>query len=177
MGWIIFAILFVLAIIYFISEPSDTAKEKTTATSLETAEIKKAKSQPIFHKREYFFRSAPERIFYEKLKTALADTPYTIFAQVRLADLVKTPFQGDFYKKMYLKTLPYHVDFVICHGTEYIICLAIEFDGPHHFTGKQAERDSFKSRVLQDAQIPLIRFRAEEDLTPMKIKSKLEPYF
>jgi very-short-patch-repair endonuclease len=103
-------------------------------------------------------------------------TQYAVFSQVRLADLVRTPFKGSGYDKVYLKTLPYHVDFVICRKPEYKICLAIELDGPHHSTAKQMERDIFKSHVLEEAGIPLIRFRVEENLTTETIQNRIRSY-
>jgi hypothetical protein len=130
----------------------------------------------VVHKRDYFFRSAQERNFFDKLSRAIDRNKYVVFAQVRLADLVRTPFDGPEYSQAYLKTLPYHVDFVVCQLPQYKVCLAIELDGPHHSTAKQMERDIFKSHVLEEAGIPLIRFRVEENLTTETIQNRIRSY-
>lgn len=131
---------------------------------------------PTFQKREYFFRSVKEREFYHILQKALSDSPYHIFAQVRLADLIKTDPKFPYNRKMYMKTLPYQIDFLICKGDMYEIILAIELDSPHHHNVTQQKRDLFKSQVLDDAKIPLLRFRVEENLTPVMLKARLENY-
>jgi hypothetical protein len=155
----------IIALAYFV-KPSTHTKQPTKAPV----------KRKIFQKRDYFFRSAKERSLYIKLLSIVDKTQYAVFSQVRLADLVRTPFKGSGYDKVYLKTLPYHVDFVICRKPEYKIYLAIELDGPHHSTAKQIERDIFKSRVLEEAGIPLIRFRVEENLTTETIQNRIRSY-
>lgn len=131
--------------------------------------------RPVFQKREYFFRSI-EREFYQTLLKAISDSPYYVFAQVRLADLIKTDPNDPYEREMYIRTLSYQIDYVICEGSLYKIVLAIELDSPHHHTIEQQERDLFKSKVLHDANIPLSRFRVEENFTPVTLRAKLIHY-
>lgn len=159
-------ILCIIVALAYLVKPSTPTKQPTRTPV----------KRKIFQKRDYFFRSAKERSLYIKLLSIVDKNQYAVFPQVRLADLVRTPFKGPEYDQAYIKTLPYHVDFVICRKPEYKICLAIELDGPHHSTAKQMERDIFKSHVLEEAGIPLIRFRVEENLTAETIQNRIHPY-
>ncbi len=160
------------AVIYFLVKPS---KPRPNGSG-QTIPIPRQEKPAIFQKRDYFFRSAREKALFNKLKKAIDQEKYAVFPQVRLADLVRTPQGNPEYDQAYLKTLPYQVDFVICNCPEYKVCLAIELDSPHHATVKQMERDLFKSKVLEQAGIPLLRFRVEENFTLVDIQNRIQPY-
>lgn len=101
---------------------------------------------------------------------------HVVFPQVRLADIIQTPHNDSEGDQAYIKTLPYHVDFVVCHRVRYRVCLVVELDSPYHASAKQMERDLFKTQVLEEAGIPLVRFRVEEKLTTDIIERRLKPF-
>ncbi len=167
---IILSVLFIIGLIYFFTNPS---KKSKSPPSPSPAPIEDEFAK--FQKRDYFFRSQFERIFFENLKEALKNEPYYAFSQVRLADLVKTTTYNR--EAIYLKTLPYHVDFVVCKLPEYKIVCAIELDSPSHDSVKQMERDLFKAKVLDNAGLLLLKYRVEDKtLTPEKTRQGLRPY-
>lgn len=158
-------------IIIKLFKPKPPTKRPTTHTITSPAV-----SRQIFHKASYFFDSAEQRKLYQALVQVLSQTSYSVFPQARLADIVRTDSNNQYDKKMYVKTLPYQLDFVICYGDTYQIKLAIELDSPYHHNIQQQERDLFKSKVLADAQIPLLRLRVEENLTHKVLTNKLRQY-
>ena len=170
---VLFVIAIIVAALIYLAKPPPKKPTKTPSKDPVKPHIVR---RAIFHKRAYFFGSAQERNFFNKLSRAIDRNKYVVFAQVRLADLIRTPFDGPEYSQAYLKTLPYHVDFVVCQLPQYKVCLAVELDSPHHSNAKQMERDLFKTQVLEEAKIPLLRFRVEEELTPTVIQNRMQPY-
>lgn len=159
--------------------PKEKPKEGPRQTRYEERQetyYKKPEPRQIFNKASHFFDSVEQRKLYQALSKILSESPYSIFPQVRLADIVRTNPSNSYDKEMYIKTLPYQLDFVICYGSTCQIRLAIELDSPYHHNIQQQERDLFKSKVLADAQIPLLRLRVEEKLTHEALISKLRQY-
>jgi len=127
-----------------------------------------------YEKKKALFTPA-ERSFYGVLKQ-VASEHYTIFGQVRMADLLdikkgleKGQRQG-FFNKIKAK----HVDFVLCNPDDLSVVAVIELDDKSHNRPKVIESDKFKDAAFEVAGIPLIRFKAQKSYVINEIAMSLQ---
>lgn len=167
---LILLILFIGWVIYkFSGSKNEPAKPPSPPPVEEEKEVIK-----YFKRRQYFFSSYHERVFFEKLLKAFAGQPYAVFSHVRLADVINTV---DYNPKLFGYISPYHLDFVVCRLPDYQVLFTIELDSPNHNDSRQMSRDLYKTQVLENAELPLLRFRVEEkDLTPEEIFARCSPF-
>jgi very-short-patch-repair endonuclease len=109
-----------------------------------------------FSKRKYLF-SAAERSFYEVLRRLIPD--HTIFAKVRLADLVHATAKGSEWRAHQNRIDRKHVDFVICNA-DLVPVMAVELDDSSHDELRRRDRDLFVDQVMTAAGIPYVRIPA-----------------
>lgn len=105
--------------------------------------------------------SKPENLFRNILKTGLPG--HEIFANVRLADIVKVQHkhQGNKNTWLFRNIAQYHIDFLVCDKETNIIA-AFELDDPSHDTDDGERRDAKKDECLNAVGIKLIRIRVEK---------------
>lgn len=103
-----------------------------------------------------------EKDAYRKLKPIAEELGYTIFAKVRLLDLV-SPIKGNpKYKTYFYKIQAKHVDFVLCDEKMVARCI-IELDDNSHNVKERQQRDSFLDEVLKSTGYKVIHTRAITD--------------
>lgn len=113
------------------------------------------------YQRNWLF-SYNEKDAYQKLKPIAEELGYTVFAKVRLLDLV-TPVKGNpKYKTYFYKVQAKHVDFVLCDEKLVARCV-IELDDKSHDTEERQKRDSFVDEVLKSVGYKIIHTRAITD--------------
>lgn len=126
-----------------------------------------------YSKKQYFF-SAAERSFYEVLKR-LVSAEHTVFAKVRLVDLVGVrPGAGN--RQSHLNRINRkHVDFVLCNR-DLAPVVAIELDDSSHEKEDRKDRDEFVDQVLASVAFPIVHIRAKRSYAPDEIRAALHPY-
>lgn len=106
-----------------------------------------------------------ELTLYDRLKTALPECE--IFPQTPLASFIRIDKKragSRFYSNSYRwqnRIGQQRVDFLVCRRQDLSILSAIELDDPSHEKDEARRRDEKKEKSLQDANIPLIRWRVE----------------
>ena len=131
------------------------------------------KADPLpYSKRKYFF-SAAERSFYEILKR-LASAEHTVFAKVRLADLVCVSKGADAWQSHFNRINRKHLDFVLCNR-DLAPVVAIELDDSSHDEEDRDPRDKFVDQVLA-AALPILRVRAKRAYNLDEVRRLLSPY-
>ena len=88
-----------------------------------------------------------EKAAYEQLKAITDKHQLTLFAKVRLFDLVEPRKGNPKYKTYMYKIQAKHVDFVICDQA-LVARYIIELDDNSHNTPERQKRDSFVDAVL-----------------------------
>ena len=103
-----------------------------------------------------------ERSFYGVLSQALDSTKYSIFAQVRMADILEPAKTGSrsHWQKAFNQISSKHCDFVICDADTTNIRLIIELDDSSHKKAKRVSRDDFINEAFKQAGLPLMRVPA-----------------
>lgn len=103
-----------------------------------------------------------EKDAYQKLKPIAEELGYTVFAKVRLLDLV-SPIKGNpKYKTYFYKVQAKHVDFVLC-DQKLVARYIIELDDTSHNMEERQQRDAFVDEVLKSTGYKIIHTRAITD--------------
>lgn len=96
------------------------------------------------------------------MKPLAEELGYTVFAKVRLLDLI-TPIKGNpKYKTYFYKVQAKHVDFVLCDEKLVARCI-IELDDKSHDTKARQKRDDFVDEILKSVGYKIIHTRAITD--------------
>jgi hypothetical protein len=132
------------------------------------------KADPLpYEARKYFF-SIAERSFYEVLKR-LISADHTVFAKVRLADLVYVTKGSGSWQSHFNRISRKHVDFVLCNR-DLAPVVAIELDDSSHDAEEREARDEFVDQVLASAALPIVHIRAKRAYAPDELRAALYPF-
>ena len=131
-----------------------------------------ADALPPFALRSDFF-SAAEQSFYEILCRVCPQ--HTVFAKVRLADLVRVQASGREFWQRFNSISAKHVDFVLC-DERLAPVVAIELDDASHSQAERLKRDAFVDSVLNTASLPIVHVRAKRGYVLDEIRQLLAPH-
>lgn len=125
-----------------------------------TPQISEKDSLPIAnaYQRKWLF-SYNEKEAYNKLKAIAEPLGLTIFAKVRLLDLLEPVKGSPKYKTYFYKIQAKHVDFVLC-DSKLVARYIIELDDSSHDTEARKERDAFVDEVVKSVGYKIIHTRA-----------------
>ena len=125
-----------------------------------------------YAKKKYFF-SAAERSFYEVLRRIVPT--YTVFAKVRLADLIYVTKGTGAWRQHFNRISAKHLDFVLCDAKLAPI-VAIELDDSSHDEEDRQSRDDFVDTALAAAAVPIVRIPCQRTYAPNEIREQLRRY-
>ena len=94
--------------------------------------------------------------FYRALIRAV-DEQWTVFAMVRLADLIRVRSATPKFRAWQNRIHAKHIDFVLCDPISLEVRLAVELDDATHARADRQRRDRFVESALASADIPLLR--------------------
>lgn len=131
---------------------------------------------PVHHKKRFFTKS--EQQFYTLLLSTLSHKRFRIFPNVRLPDLIKVDEHIQKKEMFDIQNLYYlmHVDFLIVSVPDFQPVLALELDGPSHDHPKQKNLDQGKEMIFRSANLPLMRFKNEDELSINELRAHFKPY-
>lgn len=171
---LIIAIAAVLGFIIIHHKKKPLEKPETRADQTNTA--KKA-DPPISvvgaYQKKWMF-TYHEKDAYKKLKPIAEDLGYTVFAKVRLLDLLEPQKGHPKYKALFNKIQAKHVDFVLCDKKLVARCI-IELDDSSHDERSRQERDQFVDEILNDVGYQIIHTREITDNIRNQISKTPEP--
>lgn len=121
-------------------------------------EVKKA------YQKKWMF-SYNEKDAYYKLKEITSKHGYTVFAKVRLLDLVEPIKENPKYKTFLWKIQAKHVDYALC-DSKLVARAIIELDDNSHDQADRKERDRFVDTVLESCGYRVLHTRniTEEEI-------------
>jgi hypothetical protein len=122
-----------------------------------------------FFRRKYLLTKS-EKSFYGVLRRILGDC--YIFAKVRLADLVEADERHLLRKSNFDHIKSKHIDFVICDGALSPL-IAVELDDSSHQRPDRVARDRDVNRILEIAQLPLLRVPVRKVYDEVEITKQL----
>lgn len=155
-----FLIIIFLALLYKLIRKQTIIRKKPKQKEKSTNATKQLIINGAYQKRWLF--SLNEKDAYRKLKTICDEKGLTLFAKIRLLDLVE-PVPGIQKYKTYLyKIQAKHVDFVICNS-QLIVKYIIELDDSSHDTKKRKERDKLVDEIVKSVGYKIFHVRAISD--------------
>lgn len=161
MPTIIFLVLIVVVAVFIVLNKS---KKTTTAPNADAADVQE-QAQPLpisgAYKKSWLF-SYNEKDAYNKLKPITDELGYTIFAKVRLLDLLEPVKGNPKYKTYFYKVQAKHVDFVLC-DEKLVARYIIELDDSSHNAEARKQRDAFVDEVVQSVGYKIIHVRGITD--------------
>ena len=114
--------------------------------------------------------SAAERSFYGVLCQAV-DQRYSIFAKVRLGDLLEIPWGTPKFRNHLNRINRKHVDFVLCDANSFTPLLVIELDDSSHEREDRQERDAFVDTALDAAGLPILHVSVQHAYAPAEVRA------
>ncbi len=111
--------------------------------------------------------------FYRVLQRAVGDS-YSIFAMVRIADLLVVTKGSKNYRSWLNKILAKHVDFVLCDDRTMVPVLAIELDDASHQRPDRIKRDIFVNQAFEAAGLPLLRITVSKEYHPGDLRDEID---
>lgn len=158
---IILAVCLAIVIVYALtSKKGGKAAEPKDEDKASEAEAQKLPIQGAYQKSWLF--SYNEKDAYNKLKPIADELGYTVFAKVRLLDLLEPVKGNPKYKTYFYKIQAKHVDFVLC-DKKLVARYIIELDDNSHDTAKRKERDEFVDEVVKSVGYQIIHVRAIDE--------------
>ena len=151
-----------------LEEPKTENKQNNTAEKIDSP----ISVTGAYQKRWMF--TYHEKDAYRKLKPIAEDLGYSVFAKVRLLDLLEPVKGNPKYKTLFYKIQAKHVDFVLCDKKLVARCI-IELDDSSHDEKLRQERDKFVDEILRDVGYQIIHTREITDNIITKISKAPEP--
>lgn len=150
----------VIVIIYFAFDKTKSKKkapEKKEEDFEFTTELPSKEDYSKKYQSKWLF-SLNEKNEYRKLKEIADKHQYTVFAKVRLLDLLE-PRPGDpKWKTYFYKVQAKHVDFVLCNE-KLVAKYIIELDDASHDKADRQKRDEFVDEVLTSVGYKVVHVR------------------
>ena len=146
--------------------------DKITSKNSKSSACNFSDSKTYCYKSKGTILTPAEQLFFRHLKEAV---PYLgISLQVRLADVIKPDAldQKEHYGA-FAKIRSKHLDFVLYDPITFQIIAAIELDDSSHSRKDRIERDLFLNKAMEQASIPLHRFKAKAKYNADEIANQI----
>lgn len=157
----VFALLLILIVIllFFLVLKTKGPTEPNKPNALEvyiSPELESKDELPIkgAYQRRWMF-TYNEKTAYNKLKPIAEGLGYTVFAKVRLLDLLEPVKGTPKYKTYFYKIQAKHVDFVLC-DSKLVARYIIELDDESHQRRDRQQRDQFVDEVVESVGYKII---------------------
>ena len=168
---VILAVTVVIMALCFIVKKGSEKSQKQGTDKVETETQDTLPIQGAYQRAWMF--SYNEKDAYKKLKPIAEELGYTVFAKVRLLDLLE-PVKGNSKYKTYLyKIQAKHVDFVLC-DEKLVARYIIELDDSSHDTTDRKKRDNFVDEVVRSVGYEIFHVRAIDETIRQKISKPSE---
>ncbi len=169
-------ILFVCGILYIIirtlmdSPKLQNQTRHQRSTTQQASHLATQSVTPRYrYRRKNYMMTRREHDFFVLLQKAYG-ADYYIFPQVRLASFVDHEVKGQSWQGAFSVIARKSVDYVICEKGYIRPLVAIELDDSSHDTYDRQQRDGLVQSILDDAHMPLVRFRHETTIEHVKDK-------
>lgn len=163
----ILAIIAIALLVLFLRQRTETKKAKSAAPTAEPETLQELPIKGAYQKNWLFTYN--EKDAYNKLKPIAQELGYTVFAKVRLLDLLEPVKGNPKYKTYFYKIQAKHVDFVLC-DEKLIARYIIELDDSSHNAADRKKRDEFVDQVVTSVGYKIIHVRAITDAIKEQLK-------
>lgn len=126
----------------------------------------------MYARREKIMTEA-EIVFYRRLQT-ITKGRYIIFPQIHLSSLAINKTTGKYYKLGFQRINRRSVDYVLADPQTFRAIYAVELDDRTHDTARSQYRDKLVTDILNEINLPLVRFRNPINMSDEDIISKFQ---
>lgn len=115
-----------------------------------------------------------EKLFMNCLDSILP-REVRVFAKVRVADILSVDASGDRsqWQTSFNKINSKHVDYLLCRSDDFLPLAVIELDDKTHQKEKRQSRDDFLNAAFEEANLPIIRIRVQQNYNPQVIANQI----
>lgn len=162
---------FILLVIIIVLAAYLIYQKKLNKTDKKEVEEKEEKNPlPVngAYQKSWLF-SYNEKDAYQKLLPIAQELGYTVFAKVRLLDLLEPVKGNPKYKTYFYKVQAKHVDFVLC-DQKLVARYIIELDDNSHNAADRKQRDNFVDEVITSVGYKIIRVKAITEALKEQLK-------
>ena len=162
---------FILLVIIIVLAAYLIYQKKLNKTDKKEVEEKEEKNPlPVngAYQKSWLF-SYNEKDAYRKLLPIAQELGYTVFAKVRLLDLLEPVKGNPKYKTYFYKVQAKHVDFVLC-DQKLVARYIIELDDSSHNAADRKQRDNFVDEVITSVGYKIIRVKAITEALKEQLK-------
>ncbi len=126
---------------------------------------KTQKAQPYkyLYGRKASVMTHTEQEFFRLLTRIIGDR-FLVFPQIHLPSIVEHKIKGQSWFGAFRHIDEKSVDYVLCEKNSLHTVLAIELDDPSHERPDRIQRDIEVQRILESANLPLLRIKGREML-------------
>lgn len=164
MQWLI-TILLLVALFYMSYKSNQLSKKDKEQTGTDNFDYTKG------YKSKWLF-TPHEKEGYAKIKEVTDKLGLTLFAKVRLYDLVEPKPGIEHFKGHQYKIQAKHCDFVVC-SEKFVAKAVIELDDASHDTAARKARDTFVDTVLTSCGYKVIHMR---NIDPAELETQLSEF-
>ncbi len=119
---------------------------------------------PYRYVRKPYIMTDSESRFYKRLQKVVGGK-YLVFPQVHLSSLASNMTSGRYHKAGFQRINRRSVDYVLADAETLQAVYAVELDDRTHDTQKGRAIDELKTEILQQIDLPLVRFRNVHNMT------------
>lgn len=156
-----FALFGIVPMVHYIKEGKEAARNREAEPQAGENDEKEILPIANAYQKKWLF-SYNEKHAYYRLKEIAEPMGLTVFAKVRLLDLLEPVKGTPKYKTYFYKVQAKHVDFVLC-DSKLVARYIIELDDSSHDEEPRKERDAFVDEVVKSVGYKIIHTRAITD--------------
>ncbi len=116
--------------------------------------------------------TSTETKFFELLKDAVGNE-YNIFPQIHLSAFLDHEVGEQWWEGAFSHVNQKSVDYLVCDKKHLKPLVAIELDDSSHNRKDRISRDRNVEQILEESNMPLVRFSAREELSVEDIKKRV----
>jgi very-short-patch-repair endonuclease len=131
-----------------------------------------AKPPKYQYKLKHLVMTASEFEFFKTLRS-VSENLYDIFPQIHLDAILDNKVFGQSWFGAFRHINEKSVDFVLCNKDTGKIILAIELDDRSHERADRIIRDREVESILQQVQLPILRFKNNRTYTQEEVSSEI----
>lgn len=164
--WPLALILIPIDIILIVAKVKD---QKSSNDPTNASKKKSTKEETKFEYEKSWLFSYNEKEAYSKLKPIAEEMGYTVFAKVRLLDLLTPTKNSPNYRSNFNKIKAKHVDFVLC-DEKLVARYIIELDDSSHERPDRKKRDQFVDQIVESVGYKIIHTNYINESIKEKLK-------
>lgn len=175
MPYIIIALIIIIIIMIILFQLLKNKNNRSSNNKIEDETKEKGISinEPMPYILTDSILTASEKTLFDILNELLKEKDVTVFAKVRMADIIFIDKQNKNYMYWFNKIKAKHVDFVLCNSENLKPVIAIELDDYTHKYKSRQERDEFVDKVYKHMGLPILHINK---IDKESIKNELEKY-